>query len=527
MSLLQGRLNFDVLTNVITLLQEEKEEGSSSSTTYKLACSALFALARTCEELKDPSLKALWRRQDRILPVLKLIPRFTQDTSDLNNGRNYWFLDGFISKTDWQRFDVYARLIEEIHFHPRDQSFGLNAEKIHDSVYVYILSCRESVLFPRLSKVFTEVGTILHLFCSPALRYVSVTASRYDGNRADPLVSNYVNRICAMSPNIQSVALNSVMVHTSALQRLLATSGIRSLQFHLSPDNFHTQFLEALDMVPTLHNLESLAIFCLNRSADDVFPDNVPMNHVQKLKAPNLRDLHIRGTLESIAWLCESIEGTSLRAFKASLLSGPVLRTQSRLYERIWKRICHLSCNQLEEIYFQTGHHQGGMAFEPMTADDLLPLYRLQNLVVFSFEYFTPFVLANGDLELMARSWPYLQILDIPLPIALSSTKLTAQGIKTLAELCPYLERLDLTFDATDPSTIPRVELEGRRLIASSTQSRLWRLNVNDSHVNEACIEPLAVLLKQLFPNIQAMVFGFSLAIQFWSRVRNRVMDFD
>lgn len=437
------------------------------------------------------------------------------------------FIDGLVSTPDWNAFDRYAQMIQEIHFSPR----MYESEVIHDSVYVYISSAREVVTFPNLSTVATVVGTVLHLFCSTTLRRIVVT-DPVQTDRPNPWASNFITRACAMSPSLQQVELGSVFVHVSALQALLTIHGVHALRFQLTPLALRTHFQDIVGKVPTLNNLEHLSIWCFDRSHSTPTPSNAHAR-LCRLQVPKIHTINFQGSLECIVLLCEIIQGAGLRSFCATARQESVEYSQVPFYERIWQQLCLLSTNDLVEISFEMGYHRPG--FDSTMVSHLHPLYQLQNLRKLSFRSFTPFVVINSDLRLMGESWPYLRVLIIPLPTSLCPPRITPRGLRVLAELCPYLETLDLTFDATDLSAIP-VDFSSalsdagnaHRNLLDRAEASLWRLNVNDSPLGQTCVEPMIMMLKHLFPNIETLdcAFGSYESAFLWSEVRDGVLDY-
>ncbi|KAK7008068.1 hypothetical protein R3P38DRAFT_3027278 [Favolaschia claudopus] len=101
---------------------------------------SLLQVALTCRALSPSAIKFLWRSLDNLLPLLQLLPSFTQ-----RNGTYY--LLGAMTPHEWDKFDCYAAYVQEIH----DESFP-DATNIEPSVYLQ-LAMRKAPILPNLRRM--------------------------------------------------------------------------------------------------------------------------------------------------------------------------------------------------------------------------------------------------------------------------------------------------------------------------------------------------------------------------------------
>ncbi|KAK7008070.1 hypothetical protein R3P38DRAFT_1625990 [Favolaschia claudopus] len=101
---------------------------------------SLLQVALTCRALSPSATKFLWRSLGNLLPLLQLLPSFTE-----RNGTYY--LLGAITPPEWDKFDYYAAYVQEI----RDESFPDDA-KVEPSVYLQ-LAIRKAPILPNLRRI--------------------------------------------------------------------------------------------------------------------------------------------------------------------------------------------------------------------------------------------------------------------------------------------------------------------------------------------------------------------------------------
>ncbi|KII95717.1 hypothetical protein PLICRDRAFT_693873 [Plicaturopsis crispa FD-325 SS-3] len=102
------------------------------------------------------------------------------------------------------------------------------------------------------------------------------------------------------------------------------------------------------------------------------------------------------------------------------------------------------------------------------------PIFSCRHLTVFNWACFDGFDLDDGDLMIMAASWPSLQRLDLSSRCGWSTpSRITLQGLVRLLQLCPDLQQLGIVIDATkvDASSLvmgqktkPNMKIDALRL---------------------------------------------------------------
>jgi hypothetical protein len=168
---------------------------------------------------------------------------------------------------------------------------------------------------------------------------------------------------------------------------------------------------------------------------------------------PALRELSISSLHpDTITDLINASTSTSftrlILTFRASTGPGALADLITLLNHR-----CSYAClTQLELWYME----RPGIV-DVVEPDSLRPLLSFRNLQIIYISSPSSYEkIDNALLEKMALAWPHLQRLEIGVnPSYGSPSRITFSGIQFLAQHCPDLERLGLSFD-TSPSQWPK-----------------------------------------------------------------------
>ncbi|KAJ7140046.1 hypothetical protein C8R43DRAFT_1131784 [Mycena crocata] len=89
---------------------------------------------------------------------------------------------------------------------------------------------------------------------------------------------------------------------------------------------------------------------------------------------------------------------------------------------------------------------------EPIPAATLHPLFCFANLITMELNGAGTFDLDNGAVAEMAQMWTLLEILQLP---SNAQSHITFQSLCTFALYCPQLEKLQMSFDASNLPASP------------------------------------------------------------------------
>jgi hypothetical protein len=123
--------------------------------------------------------------------------------------------------------------------------------------------------------------------------------------------------------------------------------------------------------------------------------------------------------------------------------------------------------------------------------DILRPLFPFRSLVKLDLEHPVGFDLDDAAVLDMARAWPSVQLLSLSSHSRYIQPRVTLVGISGIAQHCPRLQRLGITFDAT---VIPELKPE----VPSHTA--LYELDVAYSPIGDPF--EVADYLGVIFPGL-------------------------
>ncbi|PPQ65325.1 hypothetical protein CVT24_011452 [Panaeolus cyanescens] len=423
-------LNYDIICNILHLL--EPTYTTESTCTYpgylnivptreKGSLCDLLSLSRTCRAFSTPALQTIWRIQTSFVPVLKLLPQFQRepDLGDL------WVLNGDVAPSDWDRFDYYADMIQEMHVLRRlPKENNSQTHLIHDSVFCYLLQSRTRVLFPDLFVLSMTADIRLPFLYSPSLRRVVLHADipvpDFDHEIAhiqwNPWASSLMDRLHS-SPDLEHVSLKRIMIRPYTLRALFAAPRLQTLEVAVAPSFFLSDLAQIVNTPPTapqLLFLRELRISCL-REPYKTRRSSASMGN-RRLSTPKLELLVITAQINYIATLCDIIDCQNLKHCELSVIQNKSisLATQATLHESIASQIVKLSSHNLESLSILPSlNHM--FPFQPMKPSHFHPLYKLHRIEKLVLDCI-PFIPTDSDLASMGQSWPMLKVLQIPLP---------------------------------------------------------------------------------------------------------------
>ncbi|KAJ7193126.1 hypothetical protein GGX14DRAFT_593196 [Mycena pura] len=119
-------------------------------------------IALTCRDFLPSAIKILWRRLDNLLPLLRLLPSFSERDRD-----GVYYLCGPMTANGWTSFDCHAKHVREIVYHDIPDTIY-----IEPSVY-FRLGLRNSPILPNVWR-FACSGTTSGPSASETLLYMQL-----------------------------------------------------------------------------------------------------------------------------------------------------------------------------------------------------------------------------------------------------------------------------------------------------------------------------------------------------------------
>ncbi|KAJ7609463.1 hypothetical protein FB45DRAFT_845378 [Roridomyces roridus] len=452
--------------------------------------STLAALGRTSQLFHAHALDALWHHQACASNVIKCFP------DDLWESRRYVDSARFtltfrrsITTADWDRF---------LHYSSRIRSFQCPSLYEEDASQIYDVLLHTEIpgkhLLPNLRSLSTNNNcqpipsahlalfmaprvSAIHLLIVhaslfpvlpekyPALKAINVGRTewpgfdtREDAEDADPPGSRCVSALLCGLHSLELV--ETVYVDLVALVHLGKLPKLKAL---------------------TLHGLPMPSISLSSLVDQDLFRH---LLHV-KLSPPWSRISSVPGFIRS--WTHPPI--VSLR------INVPVSPTAASMQDIFSTLSEHCSSTSLKSLEISRGYSED-MDFE---IGEVLPsavlgnLTCFGNLVEFSMDTLIGYDLDDAGMADLARAWPRIEVLHFKALWHSDTPMVTIASVRVLAEHCPNLRHLELTFDASSIPSLPGSD-------SLPLQLNLHTLDVAHSPVTDAV--ETARYISVIFPNL-------------------------
>ncbi|KAF9531226.1 hypothetical protein CPB83DRAFT_849591 [Crepidotus variabilis] len=463
---------FISIYDVLLLICEELERCSATPKVDLISASFV------CKAFLEPAMTVLWRTMSTLLPLLKVIPNFTE--GEVND------IVGPISLEALDKFSSYARRIRQLH--------NLRITPVNPMAWFFLSQSHTGPLLPGLKSLRFDVPKQnlpdfrwIFTLASPSL--VSIHMSKietFTEKSASQLLQILINK----APFILDLFFSG-FVSSTLLNLLGHSQTIKSVQLfpYRNPD-FHLSSLRALSHIPTLDTL-SLAL---------------PISALQPIENS--------GEFSNLRTLSIHMSVTSARAFFKSynlpLLSKLTLGfTPDTLPSDIDELLPHL-LNDLPLLsHFGLSFWETSRGHLP---DLLFPKPILHHFFDSSLrsivvrDYVVPF--EDGD----PQNW-YNSNLRSSLEVLLIKQSPhrqapTLESLRTLAMTCPHLQQLELCMDLPAEIEFPRIEAHLSRLPPlSHPLAELYIGRTNEKPLPDAIM--LAALVSRyvdhLFPKVEVM----------------------
>jgi hypothetical protein len=247
---------------ILRLLAHKLVASQAKATAVALACCR--------KSFEDPTLDALWKTQEQLLPLLKSLPRDVWDgegyTVSAPTTRILFLLNylgrksfrRFPTTLEWAHFRKYARRMRILR-QCGDPNFQLSPE-----VFAVLQSrAINEPLFPNLKflDVWSTVGEFIPFipsFLSPRTTSIRITFVKFDTHQA--VFASIITTIPTLCPNLQTICLEPLPrdpIITAAVSKLLLTTNRDALR-HFRVDSPLTE--EAREVIYKLPDLYELTV---------------------------------------------------------------------------------------------------------------------------------------------------------------------------------------------------------------------------------------------------------------------------
>ncbi|KAJ7174808.1 hypothetical protein C8R46DRAFT_1252898, partial [Mycena filopes] len=452
----------------------------------------LARLARTSQSFLEPALNALWRHQETIVNLLKVMPlglwAIEEDREAESGIRDFdvTLLRPAIP-SDWHRFLFYAQ---------RVRSFNLWEDcKTPEAYETLTRHFPQQSLFPRLEElewypVTSSYLVYVRLFLTPTLTCLDLKMESI----SDLGILATLALIC---PRLTTVRLGGT---PDAAVPLISTF-IRGLH-HLESLSVRSLDQAAFFHIAQLPNLRHLSLMSLTSLRSIALTPDPHFPYFPALDTLTLTSVDDAPTL--LAFLGRSL--VELIIVGQGLPAPPTQAAATRFYTALAQHCAHSS---LQELALQDGYdgtstpNAAQLDIYSVGGDALQPLRVFRNLVVLKLSHSAGFHLDDALVENLASAWPRIEIVQLT---SHSSCRLpprvTLEGIYAFAKSCPNLEDLAIAFDA---GFMPKIHINGKRRVV---QLRLESIDVLHSPI----LNPRAVarFLGTIFPGLRTVTTSYT-----------------
>ena len=445
----------------------------------------LVQLARCCQAWKEPALQKAWENLSCITPLINLIVSLAiPEPLDIPLTPVQTMCDA-----SPEELDGYARMVRHVSLRTRvEKDIGLGT-LFHDT----------TPLFPNLQSVAVLMdgcaAPAVHLLLSPMLSSITIdigvstgraTGAERSGNIAAYLSALGSSSIPIQKLNIRGFACDKLNQAVSTLFTL-KTLSLRA------GTSLSTTTLISIANFPLL---EELIVHADRVDADSL---KESLASFSSPAFPNLQILDIRSSVEVAATILQHARPTNLTRF-----SIEVTQDDNSAWTHLYSVIptttqdIHIDCHVYPED--PTSDTTDIINDHPFTIKKLGALSKFTALRVFTLETSILVDFVDKDVEELTKWWPTLRVLDLTvspygeykggggleIKIAPWTPKLTVGCLSSIAKGWPHLKRLSLPIDfASEPKKIQSFSIHPRlrefKIIPSLTAES--RTPLIDAHI--------------------------------------------
>ncbi|GJE97476.1 hypothetical protein PsYK624_136970 [Phanerochaete sordida] len=435
----------------------------------------------------------VWRRLPTVDHLIRVLP---ENTRGRKLERQLTIVKA-PSRADWQRFDFYARRVQELEYWLEVDDCGdVGPEVDWDSV---IRHYPGDHLLPNL-RVFRSDQGFMHEFYSLAIRS-PVRLLYLDYMWLDGEVS-LAGNLEQCADTLQTLTIMTVGWEPSPISDSISRAISRcSALISLYVDSLLPETIRHLSQLPSLTSLH----FALERGE----------LYATKLAFPALEDLGVTTQYKSPALLVsflENLAAPNLReleidydAEEATHVHGiPTLREKDFAHAMHVEAVLLAAATfpSLISIKYSFDIHPERSPSPPhiCSSSVLRPLLALRNLETVKLSQ-VPLHLMAGDIDVVAQAWPKLRTLRLGDSVNQAYSSVEVQHLLPLVRFCPDLEDLGL------PLLVPKGwTCATARPPFGESRSRLKALHVSNAGIEFSA--RAAAFLASVFPD--AVLYGFS-----------------
>ena len=474
------------------LLQEVLDHCCSENEYRKL----LVQLARCCKAWKEPALRKAWEDLPSITPLMELVVSAIASRKLLNN----WLTQ--LQTTDssfLEKLDSYARMVKHV-------TLGTKVEK---DTALENLFYDTTPLFPNLQSVAVLMdgcaAPAVHFLLSPMLTAVNIDVGVSTGRATGVERSGNIAAYLSALKN-SSIPIRKLNIRGFACEKLnravCGMSTLRSLSLKVGTSLSTATVVN----IANFSLLEDLFIH-----ADRVDADSLKESLASSSSAVfrNLRTLDIRSSAEVAATIIEHVRSTSFTRFSIEVTQDDD-SIWTHLYSVIPTTIQDIRIDHHIDLEEPTNDATDTNNYHPFSIRKLGALSKLTSLSVLRLETNAPVDFVDRDVEKLTKWWPAMKILDLAIsppeeckggeqeaPAAPWTPKLTVGCLHFVAKGWPLLERLSLPINLASESR------EARDFLI---HTRLHQFKAIPSLSVEPCtrlIDANIAFIRNLFPAVR------------------------
>ncbi|KAF7329225.1 F-box domain-containing protein [Mycena kentingensis (nom. inval.)] len=504
-------------------------------------------LALACKALHEQALDELWKEQDRLDYLIRLLPgdawevvkllKMSADDEDFEEEQVYLPVRILrdVLPAEWDRVILpYSRRIRTLVFCPEQIPHWSVLEQLtqyQDPTRQRLLPLQH-YLFPNLRHLRWRTTdmfytSLIYHFCGPRLRDVEIYVHPESLPLPDAPPRTPQDAIRALRlPWSQLERVSFVVVHSWQCMPTPGgsfTGAVVQLSACMTNLRLEGLDLEGLAHLGTLPKLESLQLWqprvadlTRNLSERPYFLDNKYVAP-SRFALPALKHLAINNA--PIGYTAEIFRlPLSLPQLQRLELvvrdSWHNLESQfTDLFSLLAERLPpNLSDIRISDCYQPSTHSTWTVTHHRFDAATLIPLSALSQLTNVELYYSNGVSLNEATLSILAQAWPRLENLALQqyerrhwhTPIS----KLTLGSLETLARYCPRLKSLCLCFDASrPPPAAPFPATTPTELAARVRQDALTLLDVGRSEwpTGQDAATNVARYLSGMFPSLVSL----------------------
>ncbi|KAJ7681997.1 hypothetical protein DFH06DRAFT_1314240 [Mycena polygramma] len=485
----------------------------------------LAALARTCTLFHDPALDVLWRHQNTLMNLIDCMPAGLWEI--MNDPGVFGILVGPVLRcsrtivaSDWDRLLKYSHRVKFLQV--RDNQ-GPDLTAFFEALR---LGITDEYLLPNLQQLawgyssaasfgYAEsVLPFIDLFLGPRITSIGIGPCKENAQYA--LLPDLARKYPSLSAvyigyydpdsddddNTSAEELDKLAGQLSAFVRALTCP----------------QFLMVgtLDLAALIHvgQLETFELLHTRLPVSPSFPDVVHRSLFRRLRHTKLEIDN--GDILALLQFVRTWNNAPLVALDVEFIGrnsardfGSVFPQHAEEFHRILGEHCAPASLNKFRFHVVDGYDDIGTFIYP--GHFLRQLFCFGNLVDVAIGVLDGFAVDDAVVTDLARAWPCLQKLSLTTERHQSAPQASLRSLQSLAQYCPELNTLAMTFDAI-PAVIAGPENSQRKLVSLDAGYSL-------------IATPLAVagFLATTFPKLRKITADYGENLSRWAEVEKFV----